>query len=134
MISSSRFLGRPLLRLCSGGRSARGRAQHGGSVVFRGDDFPVAAVSHDGATQGIPAVSPIFGNNAAFVVMSVDSASDAATDYVVHTLTNLSTAGTTASAIWSPEYDYTEVSGVDGLSANTLGGCGSRSRPTRPSA
>lgn len=70
--------------------------------------------------QGIPAVSPIFGNNAAFVVLTLDARSRAIADYTVHTLTNLSTAGANAPGVWSKEYAFREAYGGDGLSAQTL--------------
>jgi sphingomyelin phosphodiesterase acid-like 3 len=52
------------------------------------------------AHQGIPAVSPLFGNNPAFVVLMLDAASRAITDYAVHALTNGS---------WSKEYSFREA-------------------------
>jgi hypothetical protein len=70
--------------------------------------------------QGIPAVSPIFGNNPAFVVMTLDSASGSITDYRVHTLTNLSSASVSAPGVWSTEYDFRDAFGGDGLSATSL--------------
>jgi sphingomyelin phosphodiesterase acid-like 3 len=70
--------------------------------------------------QGIPGVSPIFGNNPAFVVLTLDRASRAITDYAVHTLTNLSAAGGTTPAVWSKEYSFREAYGGEGLSAADL--------------
>ncbi len=70
--------------------------------------------------QGIPAVSPIFGNNPAFVVLTLDARSRAITDYTVHTLTNLPAAGANAPDVWSKEYAFREAYGGDGVSAQTL--------------
>ncbi len=72
------------------------------------------------ATQGIPAVSPIYGNNPAFVVLAIDSASGSIADYAVHALTNLSVAAGNTPAAWSREYDFASDFGGDGLSAATL--------------
>ena len=79
-----------------------------------------AAASPLVGSQGIPAVSPIFGNNPAFFVLALDPASRAITDYSVYTLTNLSTAGATVPGVWSREYGFRETYGVDGLSATAL--------------
>jgi sphingomyelin phosphodiesterase acid-like 3 len=70
--------------------------------------------------QGIPAVSPIFGNNPAFVVMSVDSTSGVITDYAVHALTNLAVAGAATPALWTKEYDFDRAFGLDGFSVSNL--------------
>ncbi len=69
---------------------------------------------------GTPSVSPLFANNPAFFVLSVDSPSGALTDYATYSLTNLSTAGATVPAAWSREYDFTETYGSGGLSAPSL--------------
>ena len=79
-----------------------------------------AAASPLVGSQGIPAVSPIFGNNPAFFVLALDPASRAIADYSVYTLTNLPTAGATVPGVWSREYGLRETYGVDGLSAKTL--------------
>jgi hypothetical protein len=70
--------------------------------------------------QGIPAVSPIFGNNPAFVVLTLDPASRAITDYTVHTLTNLPAAGGNAAGVWSKEYAFREAYGGEAFSAGAL--------------
>jgi sphingomyelin phosphodiesterase acid-like 3 len=70
--------------------------------------------------QGIPAVSPIFANNPAFVVLSLDSASGTITNYAVHALTNLRVAGTSAPAAWAKEYDFVDAFHVGGPSAQSL--------------
>jgi hypothetical protein len=70
--------------------------------------------------QGIPAVSAIYSNSPAFVVMSVDTAAGAIADYTMHTLKNLSVAGVSAPAVWSLEYDFRDVFGGGGLSAATF--------------
>lgn len=72
------------------------------------------------ATQGIPAVSPLFGNNPGFFVLSLDPGSRAISDYTVHTLTNLSAAAVDTSGVWSKEYSFRETYGTDGVSARTL--------------
>jgi predicted phosphodiesterase len=71
-------------------------------------------------SQGIPAVSPMYGNDPAFVVMSIDSASGAIDDYTMYTLKNLAIAGSTAPAVWSQEYDFDDVFGGGWLSAATF--------------
>jgi sphingomyelin phosphodiesterase acid-like 3 len=63
------------------------------------------------AHQGIPAVSPLFGNNPAFVVLTLDAASRAIIDYAVHTLTNGS---------WSKEYSFREAYGGEPFSEAAL--------------
>ena len=64
------------------------------------------------AHQGIPAVSPLFDNNPAFVVLTLDAASRAITDYAVHALTNGS---------WSKEYAFREAYGGEPFSVAALG-------------
>jgi hypothetical protein len=61
--------------------------------------------------QGIPAVSPLFGNNPAFVVLSLDAASRAITDYAVHSLANGS---------WSKEYAFRDTYGGEPFSETAL--------------
>jgi sphingomyelin phosphodiesterase acid-like 3 len=71
-------------------------------------------------SQGIPAVSPVYGNNPSFVVLTVDSASGRITDYAMHVLTNLSEAGPGVPGLWAEEYDLRTAYGLDGLSARSL--------------
>jgi len=86
-------------------------------------EFRVIADANGGplvGNQGIPAVSPIFGNNPAFVVLTLDAASRAITDYTVHTLTDLTAAGGNAPAVWSKEYAFREAYGGEAFSARAL--------------
>ncbi len=70
--------------------------------------------------KGFPAVSPIYGNNPSFAVLNVDTRSGVITDYTMHVLTNLTTAGLGAPGKWAVEYDFSQAYGLDGLSALSL--------------
>jgi sphingomyelin phosphodiesterase acid-like 3 len=68
------------------------------------------------AVKLVPSISPIDGNEPAFMVASVDAATATMMDYRVFVATNQTGGGAT----WSQEYDYAKDSGEPDFSASSV--------------
>ena len=87
------------------------------------DDFRV--ISDDAGVPFLPtlitpAVSPIFGNNPAFSIVTYDRSSGELLDYTVYHLTNLEKAGSGEKPVWQVEYGFSKAYGFKSISPETL--------------
>jgi hypothetical protein len=70
----------------------------------------------------VPSVTPLDGNNPAFVVFAYDPAAGRIFDATTWYLTNLSAASTTLPGVWGMEYSFDLTYGQNALDSNGVEG------------
>ncbi len=89
------------------------------------DDYRVSRDSSGNLLFGmkiIPSVSPLDGNNPAFVQFTYDSTAGAISDATTWYLTNLPSATTAAPGAWEAEYSFNATYGQRAMDSNGLAG------------
>ncbi len=97
------------------------RASYSGHVHM--DDYRLL-IDEGGNALGLqkipPAISPIFGQNPGYEIVSYDVATGTPTDFSTWYLANLDTASPTVPADWKREYSFTEAYGLPDYSAESV--------------
>jgi sphingomyelin phosphodiesterase acid-like 3 len=89
------------------------------------DDYRLARDSSGNPIFGVkivPSITPIDGNNPAFVQLSYNPLAGVISDVSTSYLTNLSSATTQAPGVWASEYDFDLTYGQNGLDTNGVAG------------
>jgi len=85
------------------------------------DDFRVARDSSGKLIFGmklVPSITPLHGNNPAFVQFTYDASAGAVTNASTWYLTNTSTASTKTPGVWALEYDFDGTYGQTAMDSN----------------
>jgi sphingomyelin phosphodiesterase acid-like 3 len=85
------------------------------------DDFRVARDSSGKLIFGmklVPSITPLHGNNPAFVQFTYDASAGAVTNASTWYLTNTSTASTKSPGVWALEYDFDGTYGQTAMDSN----------------